>query len=255
MIDPGAEIDSSAQIGPGVVIGPNVKIGAGTVIGPYTVIDCNTTIGRRNQIFQYASIGAETQDLKFHGEPSTVEIGDDNKIREFTTINRGTEGGGMLTRIGNHVLLMAYVHVAHDCTVEDHCILVNSTQLGGHCVLEEWSSVEAMCGIHQFTRVGAHAFVAAGSKVSQDVPPYSMVAGTERARLAGINEIGLQRRGFNPETITALKAATRNLFYSKLMREDAIRKTLEEYGGIAEVVRLIDFVTNSKRGVVGRERD
>jgi UDP-N-acetylglucosamine acyltransferase len=235
------------------VIGPRVKIGAGTTIGPHTVIASNTTIGARNQIFQFASIGEVTQDLKFHGEPSTLEVGDDNKIREFVTIQRGTEGGGMVTRIGNGTLIMNYVHIGHDCIVGDNCILVNSSQLGGHCVLEEYASVEAMCGVHQFVRVGAHAFTAAGAKVAQDVPPYSMVAG-DRARLVGVNEIGLQRRGFTPDTIAAIKAATRTLFYSKLLREDAVKKVLDEYGQLPEVRRLVDFINNSTRGVVGRER-
>ena len=174
-----------------------MRIGAATVIGPYAVIEGNTTIGARNHIFQFASIGAEPQDLKYHGEPSRLEIGDDNLIREFTTIHRGTEGGGMVTRIGNHVLVMNYVHVAHDCIIGDHCILANSTELAGHFVLEEWVVTAGMCGIHQFSRIGAHAMLAAGSKVAQDVPPYAMVAG-DRARLVGVNAIGLERRGFRP---------------------------------------------------------
>ena len=181
------------------MIGPEVRIGAATRIGPYAVIEGHTTIGARNRIFQFASIGAAPQDLKYHGEPSRLEIGDDNRIREFTTIHRGTEGGGMLTRIGNHVLVMNYVHVAHDCLIGDHSILANSTELAGHCVLEEWVVTAGMCGVHQFSRIGAHAMLAAGSKVAQDVPPYSMVAG-DRARLVGINAVGLERRGFSPES-------------------------------------------------------
>jgi UDP-N-acetylglucosamine acyltransferase len=236
------------------MIGPAVKIGPGTVIGASVVIESLTTIGQRNRIFSFAAIGFATPDLKFHGEPATLEIGDDNTIREFTSIHRGTEVGGMRTVIGDHVLIMPYVHIAHDCVIGDNCILVNSTQLGGHCVLEEFASLEGMSGVHQFCRIGAHAFVAAGAKVAQDVPPYSMVAG-DRARLAGVNEIGLQRRGFSTEKIAAIKAATRTLFFSKLLREEAIAKTLEEYGELAEVRRLVDFIKNSERGVVGRERE
>ncbi len=236
------------------MIGPQVKIGAGSVIGANVVIESLTTIGQRNRIFPFAAVGCATPDLKFHGEPATLEIGDDNTIREFTSIHRGTEVGGMRTLIGNHVLIMPYVHIAHDCVIGDNCILVNSTQLGGHCVLEEFASLEGMSGVHQFCRIGAHAFVAAGAKVAQDVPPYSMVAG-DRARLAGVNEIGLQRRGFSTEKIAAIKAATRILFFSKLLREEAIAKTLEEYGELAEVRRLVDFIKNSERGVVGRERE
>jgi UDP-N-acetylglucosamine acyltransferase len=232
-----------------------VRVGAATRIGPYTVIEGHTTIGARNRIFQFASIGAAPQDLKYRDEPSRLEIGDDNRIREFTTVHRGTEGGGMITKIGSHTLVMTYAHVAHDCIIGDHVILAASTGLAGHCVIEEYAICEGQVGVHQFTRIGTHAIVAAGAKVAQDVPPYSMVAGSERARLAGINDIGLQRRGFKPETIAALKSAIRTLFFSKLLREEAIAKTLEEYGDLAEVRRLVDFINNSKRGVVGRERE
>jgi UDP-N-acetylglucosamine acyltransferase len=242
-------------MGPGVVIGPGVRIGAGTTIGPYTVIERNTTIGQRNSISQFASIGADPQDLKYRGEPSTVEIGDDNQIREFATIHRGTAGGGMLTRIGSHVLVMTYAHVAHDCLIGDHVILAASTGLAGHCVIEEWAICEGQVGVHQFSQIGTHAIVAAGSKVAQDVPPYTMVAGSERARMVGVNEIGLQRHGFSPEAILALKSAVRTLFYSKLLREDAAKKVLDEYGDFPEAHRLVNFIKNSKRGVVGRERD
>lgn len=243
------------MIGPGAVIGAKVRIGPATNVGPYAVIEGETAIGARNQIFQFASVGAAPQDLKYRGEPSRLVIGDDNKIREFTTIHRGTEGGGMVTRIGNGVLLMNYVHVAHDCSIGDHSIIANSTEIAGHCVLEEWVVTAGMCGIHQFSRIGAHAIVAAGSKVAQDVPPYSMVAGGDRARLVGLNTIGLERRGFSPETIAALKGAFRTLFYGKLLREDAIKQVLAENGHFPEVSRLVEFITNSQRGVVGRDRE
>jgi UDP-N-acetylglucosamine acyltransferase len=243
------------DIGPGVVIGAGVRLGAETRIGPYAVIEGDTTIGRRNRIFQFASIGADPQDLKYRGEPSKLEIGDDNLIREFTTVHRGTEGGGMLTHIGNHVLLMNYVHVAHDCSIGDHSIIANSTEIAGHCVLEEWVVTAGMCGIHQFSRIGAHAIVAAGSKVAQDVPPYSMVAGGERARLVGVNTLGLERRGFKPETITALKTVFRTLFYGKLLRDQALKRVVHHHGDVPEVRRLVDFIKASPRGVVGRDRE
>jgi UDP-N-acetylglucosamine acyltransferase len=254
VIDRRAEIDPTAQIGAGAVIGPEVTIGPGTVVGPYAVIDGKTTIGARNRVFQFASLGADPQDLKYHGEPSRLEIGDDNRIREFTTVHRGTEGGGMLTRIGNGVLLMNYVHVAHDCVIGDHSIIANSTEIAGHCVLEEWVVTAGMCGIHQFSRIGAHAIVAAGSKVAQDVPPYSMVAG-DRARLVGVNSVGLERRGFDAATIAGLKAAFRTLFYSKLLREEAVQQVLADYGQLPEIRQLIEFITTSPRGVVGRDRE
>lgn len=236
------------------MIGAGVRIGPETVIGPHAVIEGPATIGARNRIFQFASVGADPQDLKYHGEPSRLEVGDDNRIREFVTIHRGTEGGGMVTRVGSQVLLMNYVHVAHDCQIGDHTIISNSTELGGHCVLEEWVVAAAMSGIHQFARIGAHAMIAAGSKVAQDVPPYAMVAGTERARLVGPNTVGLERRGFTPEAVAALKRAFRTLFYSKLLRADAIKEVIEQDGSIPEVRRLVDFINGSERGVVGREQ-
>jgi UDP-N-acetylglucosamine acyltransferase len=254
VIDRHAELDSTVEIGAGAVIGPQVKIGAGSVVGPYAVIEGDTTIGARNHIFQFASIGAEPQDLKYRGEPSRLEIGDDNRIREFTTIHRGTEGGGMLTRIGSGVLLMNYVHIAHDCRVGDHSIIANSTELAGHCVLDDWVVTAGMCGVHQFSHIGAHAFVAAGSKIAQDVPPYAMVAG-DRARLVGVNTTGLERRGFSAEAITAVKTAFRTIFYGKLLREEAIRQVRDEQGEFAEVRLLLDFIATSERGIVGRDRD
>jgi UDP-N-acetylglucosamine acyltransferase len=254
VIDRRAELDTSVEVGPGAVIRAGVRIGPDSVIGPYAVIEGESTLGARNRIFQFASVGADPQDLKYHGEPSRLEIGDDNKIREFTTIHRGTEGGGMVTRIGNGVLLMNYVHVAHDCQIGDHSIIANSTELAGHCVLEEWVVTAGMCGVHQYSRIGAHAFVAAGSKIAQDVPPYAMVAG-DRARLVGVNTTGLERRGFSPATVAAVKAAFRTLFYGKLLREEATRQILAENGGLPEVRRLIEFIAGSQRGVVGRDRE
>lgn len=236
------------------MIGAQVRIGPETVVGPYTVIEGCTTIGARNQIFQFASLGAAPQDLKYHGEPSRLEIGDDNKIREFATIHRGTEGGGMVTRIGNSVLVMNYVHVAHDCIIGDHCILANSSELAGHCVLEEWVVAAGLCGIHQFTRIGQHAMLAAGSKVAQDVPPYALVRG-DRARLVGVNAIGLERRQFDGKTTAAIKRAFRTLFFSKLLRDDAIAKVLRDDASVAEVRCIIEFVRRSERGVVGRNRE
>ena len=254
VIDSRAEVDTSVNIGPGAVIGPNVRIGADTIVGPYAVIDSNTTIGKRNHIYQFASVGAEPQDLKFKGEPSVVEIGDDNLIREFCTVHRGTEGGGMVTRIGNHVLAMNYVHIAHDCIIGDHCILANSTELAGHITFED--HVRAMGGvlIQQFTKMGAYSMLAAGARVEFDVPPYAIASG-DRARLVGVHEVGLQRAGFSAEKINTIKNAIRKLFFSKLTREEAMKEVLGEYCGVPEVQRVVEFIQNSKRGVVGRERE
>jgi UDP-N-acetylglucosamine acyltransferase len=255
VIDRRAELDSTVQVGPGAVIGAHVRIGPDTAIGPHAVIEGETTIGAGNRIFQFASVGADPQDLKYQGEASRLEIGDYNRIREFTTVHRGTAGGGMLTRIGSYVLLMNYSHIAHDCQIGDHAIIANSTEIAGHCVVEEWVVTAGMCGVHQFSRIGAHAFVAAGSKIAQDVPPYAMVAGDRRARLIGVNTTGLERRGFHTDSIAAIKSAFRTLFYGKLPRDEAIRHILIEYGDKAEVRRLLDFILKSERGVVGRDRE
>jgi len=254
VIDRHAALDSTVDIGAGAVIGARVRIGPATVVGPYAVIEGDTTIGARNRIFQFASIGADPQDLKYRGEPSRLQIGDDNRIREFTTVHRGTEGGGMVTRIGSNVLLMNYVHIAHDCQIGDNSIIANSTEVAGHCVLEEWVVTAGMCGVHQFSRIGAHAFVAAGSKIAQDVPPFAMVAG-DRARVVGVNSTGLERRGFSPEVIAAIKSAFRTLFYRKLLREEALKRVLEEDGGFPEVRRIVDFIAHSDRGIVSRDRE
>jgi len=254
VIDRRAELGSNVRVGPGAVIGANVQIGAETVIGPYAVIEGNTTIGTGNRIFQFASVGADPQDLKYQGEASRLEIGNYNRIREFTTIHRGTTGGGMVTRVGNHVLLMNYTHIAYDCQIGDHAIIANSTEIGGHCIVEEWVVTAGMCGVHQFSHIGAHAFVAAGAKIAQDVPPYAMVAG-ERARLIGVNTTGLERRGFNPVVVAAIKSAFRILFYGKLLRDEAVRQILDKYGHLAEVRRLVDFILKSERGVVRRDRE
>jgi UDP-N-acetylglucosamine acyltransferase len=254
VIDRRAELDSSVEVGPGAVIGPDVAIGPDTRIGPCAVIEGPTVIGARNRIFQFASVGAETQDLKYRGEPARLEIGDDNRIREFTTINRGTEAGGMVTKVGNDILLMNYVHIAHDCFVGDHSILANSTQLGGHVVLEEFVFVGAASAVHQFGRVGGHAMLAAGAMVSQDVPPYAMVAG-DRARLVGVNSVGLERRGFSADVIAKLRASFRTIFYSNLLRSDALAQVRERDGAVPEVRRLLDFIAGSQRGVVSRDRE
>ncbi len=254
MIDPSAELDSTVQVSAGAVIGPHVQIGAETRIGPYAVIERNTRLGKRNRVWQFASVGADTQDQKYHGEPSTLEIGDDNQIREFTTIQRGTEGGGMVTRIGSRVLLMNYVHVAHDCQIGDDVILSNSTEIAGHTIMEEWVIAGGMCGVHQFVRIGGHAFLAAGAMAAQDVPPYSMVAG-DRARLIGVNTVGLERRRFSAETIAALRRAMRTIFYSTMLRPEALAQVIERDGKIPEVRRLVDFIKASRRGVVSRSSE
>lgn len=244
----GAELGSAVSIGAYAVIGARVRLGADTVVGPHVVVEGNTAIGARNRIFQFASIGAEPQDLKYHGEDSALVIGDDNRIREFCTLQPGTEGGGMITRIGSGNLLMNYSHIAHDCILGDRIVVANGVQLGGHVTIEDSAVLGALAGIHQFVRIGESALVGAGSMVSQDVPPFCNATG-DRARLHGLNSLGLKRRGLSDATAAALKRAYRIMFQSNLRTAEAIARIRAEIPGVPEVERFVTFIEQSERGV------
>jgi UDP-N-acetylglucosamine acyltransferase len=244
----GAELDAGVEVGPYATIGPQVRIGRDTVIGPHAVVDGRTTLGARNRIFQFASVGAPPQDLKYQGEPSRLEIGDDNIIREFVSVSPGTLGGGMVTRIGDRNVLMVSCHVAHDCVVGNGTVLANGASLGGHVEVEDFVIVGALAGVHQHVRLGESAILGAGAMVSMDVAPYCTVAG-DRARLLGLNLIGLRRRGFDDGQIRALKRAYRILFQSRLKTKVAVERVRAELGGVPEVAHLLDFIDASRRGV------
>lgn len=244
----GAQIDSTAEIGPYAIIGANVKIGPGTTVGAHTVIDGDTTIGARNKIFHLASIGAQPQDLKYAGEKTKLIVGDDNQIREFTTLHIGTDGGGGVTRIGNKNLFMAYAHVAHDCTVGNGCVLANSATLAGHVEVGDHCTLGGLSAVHQFTRIGKHAMLAGGTMAVMDVPPYCIAQG-DRAELAGPNSVGLKRHGYTDEQQTRIKDAYRLLFRSKMGLNEAISQLQAEMGQHAEIALLLEFITNSKRGI------
>jgi UDP-N-acetylglucosamine acyltransferase len=248
VVDPGARLAADVEVGPYAVIGADVEIGEGTWIGPHVVIDGRVRIGRRNRIFQSASIGAPPQDKKYKGEPTSVEIGDDNSIREYVTINRGTAQDLGVTRIGNENWIMAYVHFAHDVQVGNKTIFANCTQLAGHVTVEDWVIFGATTLVHQFVRIGAHAFTGMGSFISQDVPPYVMVAG-HMASPHGINSEGLRRRGFAPQTIQAIKRAYRTLYRSGLSLEDAKRQLEADAQSCPEIKLLLEFLAVSKRGI------
>jgi len=255
MIDPRAAVDPTAQlaedvtVGPFAVIGPDVQIGAGTKIGPHVVIRGPCVIGRDNTIFQFASIGEDPQDKKYAGEPSRLEIGDRNRIREFTTIHRGTVQDESLTRIGSDNLLMAYTHVAHDCRLGDNIIMANAASLGGHVHIDDWVILGGFTIIHQFCRVGSHAFAGMGSGISKDVPPYVMVSG-HPAKPHGLNSEGLRRRGFDAERITRIKRAYRML-YNAGMPLSAAREALEDAGQADDDIRVMaDFLAASERSIV-----
>jgi len=244
----GAEIDAGVRIGPYAMLGAHVRVGRDTCIGTHAVVSGRTTLGARNEIFPFASVGLRPQDLKYRGEPSTVTLGDDNMVREYVSINPGTEGGGMETVIGDGCLLMVSAHVGHDCRLADGVILANGVALGGHVVVERQARIGGLAGVHQFTRIGESALCAAGAMVSLDVPPYCMVAG-DRARLFGLNLVGLKRRGFSEEIIRTIKRAYRLLFHRGGTRDDAVARTRRAFPDSPEVAHLADFVAASERGV------
>lgn len=247
VIAAGATVADDVEIGPYSVIGAHVKIGRGTRIGPHVSIDGRTTIGERNQIFPFASLGAIPQDLKYHGEPSRLEIGDENMIRESSTMHIGTEGGGGVTRIGNRSLFMNFSHVAHDCQVGNRVVLANGATLGGHVAVGDHVIVGGLAAVHQFVRLGDSAMLAGGAMVVQDVPPYCVVQG-DRAGLAGLNVEGLRRRGFTPEVIRNIRQAYRTVFRSGLPTPEAFEKA-RAIAADSELVYFLDFIESSKRGV------
>jgi len=248
VVGPGAEFDNGVEVGPYAVIGPKVRIGKNTWIGPHAVIEGNTTIGKENRIFQFASVGAIPQDLKYQGEESALIIGDHNTIREFATLNPGTTGGGMITRVGDHNLFMVYSHVAHDCQVGNYTVVANSATLGGHVVLEDYVIVGGLVGIHQFVRVGESAILGAGAMVPLDIPPYCNATG-DRARLYGLNLVGLKRRGFSTSQVAGLKKAYHALFLSNLSLAEALEQVRTKLASSVEVSHLVEFIESSQRGI------
>lgn len=247
IVDADSEIGDGVQIGPWVIIGPQVSIGAGTRIGPRVLIERDTILGKDCTIANGAVLGTDAQDMKYQGEPATLEIGDRTVVREFATLNRGTAASGK-TVVGSDCLLMAYTHVAHDCELGNHVILSNAVNMGGHVRVEDWAIVGGLTPIHQFVRIGAHAFVGGGSRVSQDVPPYCRVAGNP-PRLFGLNTLGLERRGLSDDVRKSLKRTYRILFKSDASLSKALERVDQEIQGIPEVQHLIEFIRASERGI------
>ena len=248
LVDARAELAADVEIGAYCVIGPKVKIGKGTRLKSHVVVEGNTTLGEGNVIFQFASVGSVPQDLKYRGEDSQLIIGDRNTIREFVSLNPGTAGGGMITRVGNHNLFMMYCHIAHDCVLGSHNIIANGATLGGHVVIEDYVIVGGLVGIHQFVRVGTSAILGAGSMVSKDIPPYCNATG-DRAKLRGLNVEGLRRKGFTGEQIATLKKAYRIIFQSGLRTKDALKEVKREFPESPEIERLVVFIERSQRGI------
>ena len=250
IVDPQARIAETAEIGPYCIVGAEVEIGARTRLMANLYLEGPTRIGEDNIFYPFSSIGVASQDLKYKGERARTLIGDRNKIREFVTIHRGTAGGGLLTAIGSDCLLMTYSHVAHDCRIGDHVILGNSVGLAGHVTIEDWADVSPFSGVHQFCRIGRHAFIGPYSVIKQDVMPYSLTSNKPDLGVFGANSVGLGRRGFSAASIEALQTAIRLLTRSQLNTSQAIERIQAEVTGCAEVDELIEFIRASERGVV-----
>ena len=248
-IHPAASLGDGTAVGPFSVIGADVTLGPGCEIGPHAVIEGPTVMGARCKVFPFACIGMAPQDLKYRGERTTIEIGDENVFREGVTVHRGTAGGGGVTRIGSGNLLMAQTHVAHDCQVGSHVIFANAATLAGHVVVEEGATIGAFSGVHQFCRVGEHAYVGGYSVITQDALPYVLTVGN-RAKSFGINVVGLERKNFPPQTVQALRQAYRILFRSRLTLDEALDRLQNEFAGQIEVGRMVAFIRGSKRGVI-----
>ena len=249
IIAPDAEIAEGVEIGAYTIIGAGVCIGAGSWVGPHAVVNGPTTLGRDNKVFQFASIGDAPQDKKYRGEPTRLEVGDGNVFREFCSINRGTVGGRGVTRIGDENLFMAYAHVGHDCIVGSQCVMSNCTALAGHVELGDWVILSGYSGVHQFSKVGAHSFMANNAAVTRDVPPYLLVAGTP-AEPKGVNSEGLKRRGFSPEQIANIRNAYRVLYRTGLKLAAATEQLRALAADQPELLPFVQFLAASERGIV-----
>ncbi|MFW6200664.1 MAG: acyl-ACP--UDP-N-acetylglucosamine O-acyltransferase [Gemmatimonadota bacterium] len=247
LVDDDAELGTGVRVGPHAIIGPRIEIGDRTVIGPDVLIEKDTTVGAECVLYKGAVLGTDPQDLKYDEERTVLRVGDRTTIREYATLNRGTEWSRE-TVVGSDCLLMAYTHVAHDCRIGDHVILSNAVNMAGHVTIEDWAIVGGIVPIHQFVRVGTHAFVGGGSRISQDVPPYCRVAGSP-AKLYGLNSVGLERRDFSEEVRRALKQAYRTIFSSEHTVSRGLDKLESDDISFPEVQRLVDFVRSSERGV------
>ena len=250
IVDPAATIAESAEIGPFCVIGADVSIGAGTKLMGNVFVEGPCAVGEENTFYPYSTVGVAPQDLKYKGERSETHIGDRNRIREFVTIHRGTEGGGMMTRIGSDNLLMAYTHVAHDVQVGDHTVLANGTTLAGHVIVGDWAVIGAFTGVHQFCRVGRHAMIGGYSVITQDVLPFATTVSARENKIFGANRTGLERRGFADNVIEPLQTALRMLSRGQLNTSQAVEKIREELPATAEIEELLEFIASSQRGFV-----
>ncbi|HXA79354.1 MAG TPA: acyl-ACP--UDP-N-acetylglucosamine O-acyltransferase [Candidatus Acidoferrales bacterium] len=247
IVSPSARIASGVRIGPFAVVGDEVELGEGSVLEPHAVVKGPSTFGRNNHVHSFAIVGGDPQDLTYSGQRVRLEVGESNEFREFSTVHRGTIKGGGATRIGSNNLIMAYAHIGHDCVIGNHVILTNGAQLAGHIVVEDYAGISAFCLLHQFSRVGSHSYIGAGTVITQDVPPFSMVVGPREVRCFGINRVGLERHGFSPERIKTLEQAYRLLLRSKLNTSQAVEKmrgTLSHSEDVQTLIRFIESVAD-----------
>ena len=249
LVDAGAQLADDVEIGPYSIIGEHVTIGAGTTVGAHAVITGHTTIGAHNQIFHFVSLGEAPQDKKYADEPTRLDIGDHNVIREFCTFNIGTVQDRSVTTLGSHNWIMAYVHIAHDCVVGDHTIFANNASLAGHAVIGDWVILGGFTGVHQFCKIGAHVMTGISSVVFKDIPPFVMASG-QPAAPHGLNSEGLKRRGFSAESLTALKRAYKTLYREGNTLAEAQGKLAPEAATHAEIQQLLDFLEHSERGII-----
>jgi UDP-N-acetylglucosamine acyltransferase len=250
LVETGAIVPKSVKIGPYCTVGPNVVLGDGCELVSHVVLDGHTRLGAGCRVYSFAAVGVAPQDLKYAGEPTSVEIGDRTVIRECVTISRGTAGGGGTTHVGSDCLIMAYAHIGHDSNIGDNCILANGATLAGHVTVEEYATVGALCPVHQYCRIGCHAYVGGGTTITQDVLPYSLTSAKRETRSYGLNKVGLERRGFTREQLRALQHAYRLLLASKRNTSQALDALRAEANSCEEVQYLLRFVETSERGVL-----
>jgi UDP-N-acetylglucosamine acyltransferase len=246
----GARIPDSCTIGPFCTVGAEVEMGEHCELVSHVVLDGPTRMGSHNRIFPFATVGVGPQDLTFRDEPTRLEIGDYNQIREYVTVHRGTVKGGGLTKIGSHCLLMAYAHIAHDCVIGDHVIMANAATLAGHVTVEEWAVVGALCPVHQYVRVGKHSYIGGGTTITQDVMPFAKVCAVRDVHSYGANAIGLERRGFSRERVRAIQRMFRILLAAKLNTTQALERIEREVEQTEDVRMVMEFIRSSERGIV-----
>jgi UDP-N-acetylglucosamine acyltransferase len=249
MVSPAARVGRDVRIGAFAVVGDEVELGDGCILEPHAMVKGPARLGRENHLHPYCAIGGDPQDLTYRGERVSLEIGDANEFREFSTVNRGTVKGGGVTRIGSHNLIMCYAHIAHDCVVGDYTIFVNGATLAGHVTVEDYAQIGAFCPVHQFCRIGMHSYIAAHTVITQDVPPFSKVVAPRGTRCYGVNTVGLERHGFSPERIESIERAYRLLLRSKLNTTQALEKMRGTLSHSEDVLTLVKFIESAERGL------